>query len=255
MNFWNKLEEELNNWVEVGNAATFWWRDDDCVAPTKELDILLEIAGSTPINLAVIPKFAQAILSDHLVAQENVSISQHGWAHENHAPADQKKAEFQHGRSAEQMARDIQSGHDRLSQLFPDQFLPVFVPPWNRISEDALSGLTATGHQILSTFNAANGREPKPRRVNTHMDVIDWRGSRGFAGGELVLGQAIRHLKAKREDAAVDPLEPTGLLTHHLVHDQDVWNFLRDFNQFIAEQTGAEWCSISSCLTQEGRIG
>ena len=35
---WNRLKTELDNWQEASMTATFWWRDDDAIQATAELD-------------------------------------------------------------------------------------------------------------------------------------------------------------------------------------------------------------------------
>ena len=62
-------------------------------------------------------------------------------------------------------------------------------------------------------------------QANTHVDIIDWHGSRGFVGEEPALRAATAHLQARREGRA-DPGEPTGFLSHHQVHDEASWRFL-----------------------------
>ena len=249
---WNDLADELDKWDKKEKPAAFWWRDDDAVQPTPALGQLLEIAAGTPVNLAVIPKLAEESLVAYLSEQKNVSVSQHGWAHENHAPSGAKKAEFQGGRRADDQIGDIVTGFNRMASLFGERFTPIFVPPWNRIEESALAGLLEAGIRYLSTFNARTGKEPDPPRLNTHMDIVDWRGTRGFAGHETVLGQASKHLRDKREGRA-DPAEPTGLLTHHLVHDEACWDFLSEFNRFIREHPGAYWADVTDILSHEGK--
>jgi hypothetical protein len=73
--------------------------------------------------------------------------------------------------------------------------------------------------------------------VNTHVDVIDWHGGRGFLGEAAALDLLIGHLSARRQGRA-DPDEPTGLLTHHLVHDADTWRFLENLQDFIRDHPG-----------------
>ena len=241
MTVWDELKAELDLWAEQGRTVAFWWRDDDAIEPTAALDRLLDCAGETPLNLAVIPKFATPELADRLIALKNVTISQHGWQHVNHAAKGEKKAEFKGGRDQTHQYDDIVRGRDVLRNLFGNSFLSLFVPPWNRIDDQAASALVDAGFHLLSTFNARTGQETAPKRLNTHMDIIDWRGSRGYAGDDLVIGQAIRHLKAKRDRDGVDPTEPTGLLTHHLVHDAASTAFLVKFNRFILDHPGSRW--------------
>jgi len=57
---WGALEAELDIWQSAGRSASFWWRDDDAIAATPELDRLLALAQDAPIGLAVIPAQAPA---------------------------------------------------------------------------------------------------------------------------------------------------------------------------------------------------
>ena len=66
-------------------------------------------------------------------------------------------------------------------------------------------------------------------QANTHVDIMRWDAPRGFLGETEALGLLCDHLRARRDAAegvAVDPSEPTGLLTHHLQHDEAAWSFL-----------------------------
>jgi hypothetical protein len=74
------------------------------------------------------------------------------------------------------------------------------------------------------------------KQVNTHVDVIDWKGSRGFVGESEALGLLAGHFRARRTGAA-DADEPTGLLTHHLVHDPATWRFLEKLRDFLKKQS------------------
>jgi hypothetical protein len=80
--------------------------------------------------------------------------------------------------------------------------------------------------------------------VNTHVDLIDWRGQGGFAGEAAVLGLAVRHLAARREGRA-DALEPTGWLTHHARHDAAAWQFLEQLFEFTGRMGGVRWRSAA----------
>jgi hypothetical protein len=37
---WATLQRELDRWAESGKTATFWWRDDDAVEETPQLQTL-----------------------------------------------------------------------------------------------------------------------------------------------------------------------------------------------------------------------
>jgi hypothetical protein len=72
------------------------------------------------------------------------------------------------------------------------------------------------------------------------VDLIAWRGGRGFVGEEAALGAAVRHLTAKREGRA-DAGEPTGWLSHHAVHDEAAWAFLERLFETCRPAPGLRW--------------
>jgi hypothetical protein len=88
-------------------------------------------------------------------------------------------------------------------------------------------------------------------QVNTHVDVIDWHGTRGFLGLQPTLQLLVRHLAAKRLGQA-DPGEPTGLLTHHLVHDTETWEFLGALLDWCAKKPVIKWRSAADLFPGAG---
>jgi hypothetical protein len=83
--------------------------------------------------------------------------------------------------------------------------------------------------------------------VNTHVDIIDWRGARAFCGEDAAAAMATRHLAARRSGEA-DSNEPTGWLTHHEVHDSSAWEFLeRLFER--TRRLGVRWVDAESIFT------
>ena len=102
----------------------------------------------------------------------------------------------------------------------------VLAPPWNRIAPEVTALLPSLGFRGLSTFKPRAARDAAPGllQVNTHADIIDWQ-TRAFAGDDLALGAVVTHLADRRLGRA-DADEPTGILTHHLVHDAPAWSFL-----------------------------
>ena len=114
-------------------------------------------------------------------------------------------------------------GKDRLRYLFPKSIRSIFVPPWNRMDDRHIPLLSVHGFEALSTFGPA-----KPnielQQINTHIDIIDWRGTRGFVGEAVALVILCDHL-SKRRDSEITQMA-IGLMTHHLNHDQETWRFL-----------------------------
>lgn len=223
---WTPLEAELDRWVQTGLTLPLWWRDDDAVEPTPQLDRLYALSQDLglPVHVAVIPEPAQPSLAAYMTARTTLIPLAHGWAHRNHQPGHVKRAEFGDGRPAGVALADATLGKARLDHLFGEELRPVFVPPWNRISDEVVAGLSALGFHILSTSEPRNTRDAAPglEQVNTHLDVIDWRGTRSAVARQTLVARLTAHLADRREGRG-DNDEPYGILTHHLVHDEAIW--------------------------------
>lgn len=252
---WASLDEELDAWAQAGRTATFWWRDDDAADRTQALDRLLELAERTrtPIGIAVVPAAATPALISLLDAHPRTTILQHGWAHVNHAPAGAKRIELGGGRPAEAIRSDIVRGCRRLSELLGRPPPPFLVPPWNRIEPEVASDLPSLGFTGLSTYGPRS--EPVRcglARVNCHIDPIDWRGTRGYVGAERAVEEVVRHLRARRE-RRLDPDEPTGLLTHHLVADEECWDFAEALLARTTWHDAARWLTPECAFLTDSR--
>jgi hypothetical protein len=225
----------------AGRMATLWWRDDDAVAPTPQLDRLLRLAGEVPLALAVVPAAAQPELAASLADRPQVAVLQHGWRHCNHG-GDGKKSEFPAGRDPAAVGGELAAGRDRLQALFGERALPVLAPPWNRCDDSFLPLFAAAGLGAISR----RGPRPKPSpvpgigEVNIQADLVAWRGDRGFVGEAASLACVVRHLAARRCGGA-DPEEPTGILTHHLVQDRATEAFLSQLLAVTCAHPAATW--------------
>jgi hypothetical protein len=212
----------------------FWWRDDDAETPTPELDRLIALAARhrLPLALAVIPAGATQDLAARVRAAAGLTVLQHGWRHANHAPPDAKKAELGAGRPVGEVLGELAAGRDRLGLLFGERFLPILVPPWNRIAVEVAERLGEAGLIGLSTFGARRARE-----VNTHLDIFDWKGTRG----PLPRHQALAVLAAELERRLAGEDEPLGILTHHLRHQPESWDLLEELFSLLGPHPAAVW--------------
>jgi hypothetical protein len=238
MTGWAELNAELETWRSEDRVATFWWRDDDATAPSPALDRLLALQQkhAAPLMIAVIPARAERALAQRLTGLSGISIVQHGWSHANHAPVGAAKAELGAHRPEALVMGELARGQIVLDGLFKD-WLRVLVPPHNRIAPDLARALPQAGYVGLSTYNPRRGVIPDLAQVNTHIDIMNWV-TRTFGGEAAALGLAVKHLRARRA-AAADPDEPTGLLTHHLAHDEDAWTFTERFLAAISGHPAA----------------
>lgn len=248
---WQALTDELDRWASDGSTAVFWWRDDDATAATPALDRLLALhhASGVPLALAVIPARAEPGLAGRLQSEPGIVALQHGYAHQNHAAPTEKKSEFPNKRALGERLEDMRTGHARLRSLLdPARLLPVFVPPWNRLAPDCLPAMPALGYAAVSAFGARDSYWVAPGLavLNTHIDPIDWHGGENAAAAERSLAVACTQLHAMR--AGRQPMQPLGLLTHHLRHDETVWAFANAFLSHTASHPAVRWLDVRAAL-------
>lgn len=253
-NPWDRLSAELDAWSAAGMTAEFWWRDDDAIDASPALDRLLALRRDLdiPLALAVIPANARPLLAASLRDHTGIDIFQHGYAHVNHRPDSEKKAELQADRELWEIARELAEGRGSMIRLFGDEgWKGVMVPPWNRIDPEVARLLPGLGYHGLTTFRPRTEAEPFPGLavVNTHIDIIDWIDTRAYAGDDTVIDAVVNHLAAKRAGDA-DPAEATGMLTHHLAHDDGCWAFIEKFGQATTAHPAATWRSASDLFAE-----
>jgi hypothetical protein len=252
MSPWQRLSAELDAWQVLGREATLWWRDDDAVTATPALQRLLSLARdhAVPLSLAVIPAHAQAALANALELAPRIAVLQHGYAHKNHAAKGDRAIELGGQRRRTSVGEELQRGWRHLAALMPGRVLAVMVPPWNRVAPELLADLPGLGFRALSTFSARSQREAAPGllQTNCHADLIDWRGNRGFRGEQHTIGQLCDHLRARR-GARADAGEASGILSHHLVHDDACWRFLADLFELCNRHPAVRWLEArEACL-------
>lgn len=225
----------LDRLAAQGEVISFWWRDDDAIAPSPALSKLLDQARrfSLPVTLAVIPAFAVPELAERLRPDPLVTIAIHGWSHENHASSGRKKQELGDERPADLVLQQLAEGLAKLKDMFGPQCLPMLVPPWNRISPALETGLADLGFEALSVFGKEREGAPLPL-LNTHLDVMDWHNGRVGRDSEALFGELVHHI-------TLNGLRSIGLLTHHLVHDGQVDAFLQAFFSITATHPACRW--------------
>lgn len=271
MSTWEALAAEFDRWGSSGRPATLWWRDDDAVAPTPALERMIGLSDTyaVPLVLAVIPATLTLELGPRIASSTRTHAVQHGWRHENHAAAGTRASEFPEERAPEERAADIAAGYAAVRDL--PRFEPYFVPPWNRCTPKLHPQLAAAGLRGISGWGARGTVADLPHAVhshsgsadpafdgpftvcNTHADIITWKTTRGFVGEAKVLTELVQHLAARRTGAA-DATEPTGLLTHHLVHDSPSWHFLDRLFQTTVRHGTVRWLSVGEAFAAAATV-
>lgn len=217
--------------ADAGTPRAVWWRDDDAVAATPSLAALGRTAAGAGASLAVaaIPEGMEPSLGAWCDG-EGAVLLQHGVAHRNHE-ADGKPAELGTARDAATIVAELVAARAALDGS--PAFIPVMVPPWNRMRPDLPPALAAAGYRGVSLWGADSAAGP-PRRVDTHVDPVAWRGDRSLLPPDALAGMA---------RAAVATAGPIGLLTHHLVHDEAIAAFVAAFAALVRDHPGARWVS------------
>ncbi|TBG55668.1 polysaccharide deacetylase family protein [Rhizobium leguminosarum] len=242
---WDPLHRELDRWQAAGRVARFWLRDDDAVEPTPALETLMTLAGQSevPLTLALIPGLTGEALAARLAEEAAVAVAVHGWSHTNHAGPERKKQELGGERPADVVLGELGEGFRLLERLHPARFLPVLVPPWNRIDAALIPALPALGFAALSVYGRAKQDGPMPL-LNAHVDIIDWHGTRGGRSEADLVAELVAELRHRF--AGSD--EPVGVLTHHLVHDAAAWDFLSALFAVTGRHPGVRWSPASELL-------
>ena len=245
---WDGLFAELGAWADAGRTATLWWRDDDAVAATPALEklLLLRRRIGVPLALAVIPRRVDASLASRLSSEIEISVLQHGYSHDNFAGPGDHKIELDGSRPTDYVIADLATGMQIMAAM--PGWLPVLVPPWNRIAPHLLPMLPELGYCGISTLGARDRRLAVGRLVrhNVHIDPVDWRGRNGpaggFAGAAPVLAALTTHLRDRRE-GRVDDAEASGIMTHHKVQDSATWEFFAQLLERTAAHPAVRWCA------------
>ncbi len=246
---WDDLRRELDRWGEAGATATFWWRDDDAGPDDGRLAGLLAQRQDlgVPLALAVVPAWLEEASAALLRGDPGASVLQHGWAHANRAGPERRKCELVDG--DDDLGDCLSRGQSLLAHALGARFHAVMVPPWNRIDATVAQSLAARGFAGLSTLGprAAPQRDGL-RLANVHLDIVGWKGGGGFAGEAPVLAAACDHL-ARRRAGTADAAEPTGLMTHHRVHDRDCDTFVDRFVTAVRDHPAALWQDAATLFT------
>jgi peptidoglycan/xylan/chitin deacetylase (PgdA/CDA1 family) len=240
---WVPLISTLDRWRAEGRVARLWLRDDDAVEPTPALARLMDLCDRhhVPTTLAVIPAHAGEALAAFLRGRDSVEVALHGWSHENHAPPDKKKQELGPHRAADVVLDELARGVQRLGALFGTQFVPVLVPPWNRIDTMLLPRLSDIGVTGLSVFGPEKASALPI--VNTHADIMDWHGTRGCRPTADIVADIIKRLGEMEGSGGT-----MGLLTHHLVHDEAAWTFIDEILAATAGHPACRWCGLGELI-------
>jgi hypothetical protein len=241
---WLPLRDELARRQDAGLQTRLWLRDDDATQPTTALDLLLNLTGrfAAPVAIAAIPAQATEALAQRLAEFDHATPVIHGLNHTNYALSGEKKQELGNHRPVEYVLSDLTAAIQRMAKLHGNKLVAMLVPPWNRIGTNVLPYLSKLGFTALSCFGNAQFETPVPV-FNTHIDLIDWHGTRGCHNHAMLVAGLAKQLQ--RTGQAADSV---GILGHHLVHDEAAWRFLEELFELTSAFSGCRWASAAEMI-------
>jgi peptidoglycan/xylan/chitin deacetylase (PgdA/CDA1 family) len=246
------LLRELDAFANAGRQVRFWWRDDDAAQPTPALARLLDLsdAFAIEVSVAVVPASASKSLTSSFAAHRNVAVLQHGYAHRNHAAPGEPSVECGGARPVETVLEELDAGRRRLSDVLDGRAEAILAAPWNRIAVPVLDRLQEAGFRGASAYGPRRAMQGAHRLAiaNVHVDPINWR-ERRFAGREKAISSFVGELRARRTGTN-ERDEPVGLLTHHLDHDESLWDFLRGLFGVTAAHPAARWIGVAEMFAE-----
>ncbi|NNJ74183.1 MAG: hypothetical protein HKP56_03410 [Anderseniella sp.] len=250
---WSILNDELDRWHAAGLTASFWWRDDDAVKNGPRLEKLFALSEQFdfPLCLAVIPANLHGSLKQPVKLSSRVCILQHGYAHIDHSTAKEKGAcELGLHRGLKTILDELKYGRKRLSQVFGDHFMPVVVPPWNRISDQLPPHLSQVGYKGLSVFGEEATRHANAvfTVANCHCDPVSWKRGGVFVSTGAALDQLVDRLVVIRRNATSE-VPPTGYVTHHAVMDHAAWDFTEMLFGTLRKHPAAEFLTAAEVFS------
>jgi hypothetical protein len=244
-----EMGEELRRCMDSlgwhGGGCTIFFRADDVGVPGYQFARLVDLfrRHRVPLTLALVPAWLTARRWGRLLeisGRDSVlwGWAQHGWRHRNHAPQG-KKEEFGPARPSGAKRRDLVRGFERLSFLVGEEFLPIFVPPWNRCDEETLMALRELGFKALSRSLGARPAAP-PGLLDYPVNVdLHTRKEENPEAGRLALLQELSETLSR-------PL--CGIMIHHQRMNEAAFAFLDLLLQSLTRWRGARLVHLGDLL-------
>jgi hypothetical protein len=225
-----------------------FFRDDDVDEDETTLRRLLKLfmERNTPINLGVIPGRLTAACVELLAesagaAPAMLELNQHGWRHLNHE-REGRKCEFGPSRTYAEQLDDIAHGQARMTEEFGPNWFPVFIPPWNRCTEETRRALDQLGFRALSAKQGSSVVTGyRFEEISITLDLYRWNDGARLKSPEEVVGDLIAQLSR---------LQTIGVALHHKVMDEQAFSFLGSLLDTLASHPAVSFHTFQSLLRQ-----
>lgn len=229
-----------------------FFRNDDVDEDEAALRRLFGLFSEreTPINLGVIPGRLTAECADLLAqrlraAPELLELNQHGWLHLNHE-REGRKCEFGPSRTYAEQSADIARGEARMTETFGPNWFPVFIPPWNRCTEETYRALDQLGFRALSAKRGGSDVAGyRFEEISITLDLYRWNDGARMKSPEEIVDDLIAQLSRQ---------QTIGVALHHKVMDESAFSFLGSLLDALASYPTVSFHTFQSLLRQAPRV-
>jgi peptidoglycan/xylan/chitin deacetylase (PgdA/CDA1 family) len=245
---WRERLGETVHRLPGRNKVRVFFRADDIGAGGHGFRALCALfrQHGVPLALAVVPAWLTETRLAQLFAtapldEELWGWHQHGWRHVNWQKTG-KKSEFGDQRPLEKQWKDVWQGHMRLMGIFQERLLPVFTPPWNRLSPMTLQVLHQMGFKAVSTTDPLPKTGKNVHRLKNFRIGIDLHTRKnpdGVADYDQLLHELI---------AAFSKDGPVGIMIHHQRMTPFAFAFLDELIRRLQSCGRAEIVSFDDLL-------
>lgn len=204
---------------------------------------------NTPLALAVVPSWLNESRITYLFQLAPPSVPlwewhQHGWRHTNWERSG-KKAEFGSSRTEDQKWQDLWKGQNRLKEILHQHFVPVFTPPWNRLSPDTFSMLLNLGFRAVSIDQKLRFHTVRNHLKNFRifLDLHTRKTSDYSRAFDELMDNCKRLFSVK---------EPAGIMIHHSRMNLNAFLFLANFIELAKNSSSIKITSFREMLDNDG---
>lgn len=231
--------------------TVIFFRADDIGVPSIAFNALCRLFRhfNMPLALSVVPSWLNDARVNYLfqIASPSETLwswHQHGWRHTNWEK-DGKKSEFGPSRNESQKWQDLWKGFNKMKEILQGHFVPVFTPPWNRLSHDSLALLYKVGFKAISTDQklTLKGELSRLKNFRIYLDLHTRKTLKYKSAFEDLMEDCRRLIMAR---------EPAGVMIHHNRMNLNAFLFLANFLEAIQKSHSITVTSFREMLDSDG---
>lgn len=226
------------------NGPSLFFRADDVGAGGRAFEALCRVFRhyEVPLAMAVVPAWLSEVRREQLFQTAPLEEPiwgwhQHGWRHINWQ-REGKKSEFGEQRPFEKQWRDLYQGRQKMEEIFGDHFVPVFSPPWNRLSHATLRILQELDFQAVSVAG------PLPRTVRSGVTLPNYRVQLDLHTRKGKNAEADYDVLVEELGALLTKREPVGIMIHHQRMTRFAFEFLDELLNLLRFHLRAKFLSF-----------